>query len=145
MVTCDSRIPNILQLASNSFFLISPNPSWLPKQSHKTAKTRSLGGGRSDPNSHNVLKNYSLPTHEGSPKKKKKNKQQLTTGHAEDADSVSVLGTGQFCKSGSKEHDLVIWVGDHQCNAGIGHGVLEESAMEECVGADGGDYQAIEG
>lgn len=59
--------------------------------------------------------------------------------------SVSMLRPREFCKCRSKEHDLVIGVGDRKKDACPSDGVLEEAAVEESVGGDGRDDQGIKG
>lgn len=59
--------------------------------------------------------------------------------------SVSMLRPREFCKCRSKEHNLVIRVGDRKEDACTSDGVLEEAAVEESVRGDGGDYQGVEG
>lgn len=68
----------------------------------------------------------------------------LTTGHAQDTDSVAVLGAGEFGQSGAKEHDLVVGMGNGEDDVGLGEWVFEEAALEESIGANGTDGQCVE-
>ena len=56
-----------------------------------------------------------------------------------------MLRSREFCKCRSKEHDLVIRVRDCKEDACPSDGVLEEAAVEESIGGDGGDDQSVKG
>ena len=51
----------------------------------------------------------------------------------------------EFCQGRTKEHDLVIGVGDHENDAGSGQRCLEESSLEEAISAHCRDQQGVEG